>query len=271
MIAGLHALALGAYLGAGAVLGGALARGSKSASWLAPLLVVCGLLAQGVALGVYTARFGELPLVGLGPTLSTLAFSIGVLLLAAERPREVRPLGLVLLPLIAVLVAVAMAVGVRPAGEPLAFRGVWFVAHVVLAFVGYAGLAAAFASGLLYLLQLRELRAKNFGRMFRFFPSLDALERAGRTALGLGFPALTLALALGWAWTVRFRNSLEVGDPKVVWAVFTWVIMGVALGFRGGGPRRQRWGALVSVLGFVLVVVAYLVLRVALPHAGKFF
>lgn len=272
MITALHVIALLAYVGAAAILGGTLARGRRAASWAAPLLAVGGVVVHGAALGVYTARFGELPLVGLGPTLSTLGFAIGALLLAAERPREIRPLGLILLPLTAVLVGSAVAVGVRPAGgDPLAFRGIWFVAHVLLAFVGYAGLAVAFAAGLLYLLQLRELRVKRFGRMFRFFPSLDALERAGRTALAVGFPALTLALVLGWAWTVRFRNSLEVGDPKVVWALFTWMVMGVALGFRGGGPRRQRWGALVSVLGFALVVIAYLVLRVAVPHGGKFF
>ena len=271
MITALHLLALVSYVGAAAVLGRALQRGERAASWAAPGLALVGVLAHAAGIGVYTVAWGELPLVGLGPTLSTLGLGIALLLLAAERPREIRPLGLVLLPLTTVLVGAALLVGIRPAGEPLAFRGIWFVAHVVFAFVGYAGLAVAFAAGLLYLLQLRELRVKNFGRMFRFFPSLDALERTGRAALSIGFPALTVALALGWAWTVRFRDSLEVTDPKVVWALFTWVVMGVALAFRGGGPHRQRWRALVSVLGFTLVVLAYLVLRAALSHDGRFF
>lgn len=267
----LHLCALAGYLGSAAILGAALGRGQRAAPLAAPALAFAAVLAHAAGLGVYTARHQELPLVGLGPSLSTLGFAVGVLLLAAERPRNVRPLGLILLPLAGLLVGAALLFGLRPAGEPLAFRGPWFVLHVLLAFLGYAGLAGAFAAGVLYLLQLRELRVKRFGRMFRFFPSLDALERAGRTALSVGFPALTLALVLGWAWTVRFRNSLEVADPKVLWAVFSWLVMGLALAFRGGGPRRQRWGALVTVVGFLLVVAAYVVLRTAIPHAGKFF
>jgi hypothetical protein len=85
------------------------------------------------------SEFNELPLVGLGPSLATLAFLIGLGALIAATFGHAETVGLVLIPVVALLLAVAGAVGIAPAGEPSAFRGVWFVLHVVFAFVGYVG------------------------------------------------------------------------------------------------------------------------------------
>lgn len=271
MIGLLHGAALAGYLGATVLLGRALAAGRGMAPAAVPVLVIGGVVAHAAAFAAYTARFDEPPLVGLAPSLSTLGLAIALFLVATERLRELRPLGLVLVPIIALLAGVALALGIAPSGEALAFRGWWFVLHVVLAFLGFAGLTVAFAAGLLYLIQLRQLREKTFGRMYRFLPPLEALERVGHRALAAGFPALTIALALGWAWTVRFRNTLDLGDPKVAWAMLTWAVMAAALAFRGGGPRRQRWQAMVSVVGFAIVVIAYVVLRSAANHGRAFF
>lgn len=271
MIQILHALALLGYLAAAAVLATSLVRGRATAPRSATLLLAGSLAIHTGALAFYTVQHGELPLVGLAPSLSTFALVVGLFLLAAQSLRELRPIGLVVVPLMSVMVAVALVVGIAPSGAAPAFRGWWMSLHVVLAFIGFAGLAVACAGGLLYLLQLRELEGKHFGRVFRFLPSLDGLEGVMERALGVGLTALTGAILLGWAWTVRFRNSLDLGDPKVLWAVFAWVVMAVAFASRGGGPRRQRRSALVSVLGFGLVVLAYVVLRGGLVEGRMFF
>ncbi len=99
--------------------------------------------------------------------------------------------------------------------------------------------------------------------MVRFFPALDTLDVVGRRALAVGFPALSVALMLGWAWTVRFRNSLAIGDPQVIWGVLTWLTFLAVLTARSGGAARSRRGALASVVGFVVVVLAYVVLRLS--------
>jgi ABC-type transport system involved in cytochrome c biogenesis permease subunit len=79
-----------------------------------------------------------------------------------------------------------------------------------------------------------------------------------------GFTLLTLALGLGWAWTVHFRNSLESGDPKILWAVFTWGVILAAVVLRLGKKGAPTRGAAASVVGFVLIVAAYVVVRVAM-------
>lgn len=260
----LHVLALAFYALAAALLGVSLARSARRLPAAATACLAGGVVAHGAALASFAAEYGELPLVGLGPSLSVLAIlvSLGSLLLATLG--RTGPLGLVLVPVAAALAGVAEVAGMRPAAQEMAFRGPWFVLHVVLAMLGYAGLTVAFAAGLMYLLQFRELKGKRFGAVFRFFPPLDTLDRIGRRALMVGLPALTFALLLGWAWSVRFGFDMQAGNPKIVWGVITWIVFVAALIARAGeGAARARRGALVSVVGFAVVVAAYVLLRAA--------
>ncbi|MDB4948877.1 MAG: ABC-type uncharacterized transport system, permease component [Gemmatimonadetes bacterium] len=264
----LHGLALALYAAAALLLALSLARGSRRLALLATVLTGGAVAAHLGALAAYGARYGELPLVGLGPSLSVLALLIGVGSLGVATLGRTGPVGLILVPAAALVVAAAEFAGVRPSGEVLAFRGPWFVLHVTLAMVGYAGLTVAFAAGLMYLVQFRELKAKRFGAVFRFFPPLDTLDRLGRRALLVGLPFLTLALIVGWAWSARFHRPLAPGNPKVIWGVLTWLVFAAALGVRAGGGRRGHRAALASVLGFAVVVAAYLLLRLASAPAG---
>lgn len=271
MVGLLHIVALGLYLAVAGVLVSSLLAGKEGAPVAVAFLALAAVLAHAGGIAAYAARWGELPLVGLGPSLTMLGLLVGVFLLpAVALRRKAGPVGLVLAPLAAVLIIIAMIVGIAPTGEPLAFRGPWFATHVVLAFLADACLAASFAAGLLYLIQLRELKGKNFGNWFRFLPPLETLERFGRGALWVGFPALTLAIALAWAWTMRFRHSFEVRQPEVIWGIITWVVFLVALLARTGNSGRERRGAVASVVGFTVVVLAYVVLRLSMT-AGRFF
>src|SRR5262245_24938936 len=250
-IAVLHGLSLGSYLGAGALVASSLAVGRPNVPRSGVLLIAAGVLVHAAALVYFVLHFAELPLVGMAASLSTLAFLIGALLLGMAMLREVRPLALVLIPLIAMLLAVALTMGVSPAGAPSQFGGIWFTAHVMLAFISYACLALAFAAGLLYLLQFRALKGKKFGRAFRFLPPLESLDRVRQRMLLTGWPALTFALFLGWAWTVRFRNSWAAGNPQVIWGVITWFVFMAALAARAGRSGSERRAAAASVIGFI--------------------
>jgi ABC-type uncharacterized transport system permease subunit len=270
MIMLLHAAALLLYATAAGIQVLSLAQGQRLAPRAGDAVLLAAVALHAAGLATFVATYQELPLVGLAPSLSALALLIGLSLLATTILRENRPVGLVLLPIVSGLLLLALLLRIRPAGRVLAFRGWWLAFHVVLGFIGYVGLAVAFAAGLLYLLQFRELKGKRFGRLFRFFPSLATLDRLGRSGLQIGFPALTLNLLLGWAWTIRFRHTFAFATPQVIWGVITWWIFLVALLVGSRGGARARRSALASVIGFALVVAAYVILRIAIT-GGRLF
>ncbi len=269
MVTALHVVALIFYLALAGALATSLAGGGRGVPRVAGPAALGAVATHGAGLGAYVFAFGELPLVGLAPSLSVLAFLIGLFLVAVAWPGEARTLGVVLSPLVALLLGVALLRGIAPTGALAAFRGLWLYFHTTLAFLGFAGLALAFAAGLIYLLQFRELKGKRLGRIFRFFPSLGALDRVGWWALVLGFPALTLGILVGWAWATRFEEPWAVREPKVIWGILTWLIFVCALVLRVGGAGRRR-GAVASVVGFILAVVAYVVLRATEVAGGVF-
>jgi HemX protein len=263
MVTVLFATALVLYVGASGSLAASFAGGRAVAPRTGLALTASGMALHGIGLIAFTAIYAELPLVGLAPSLCTLAFLIALFLFTTTLASDSRPVGLVLMPLVAVLLAVALVLGIAPAGQPLAFRGVWFSLHVILAFIGYAGLALAFAAGMLYLLQFRELKDKRLGRVFRFFPALPVLDGLGRRGIAIGFPALTLALLLGWAWTVRFQRTFAIMNPQVIWGMLTWLVFAVVLLVRRQRrPGVERRAATATVIGFAVVVASYLALRV---------
>ncbi|HUF50830.1 MAG TPA: cytochrome c biogenesis protein CcsA [Longimicrobiales bacterium] len=259
----IFATALVLYVGASGMLAASFAGGRVMAPRSGAALIAAAVLLHGVGLVAFTANHAELPLVGLAPSLCTLAFLIALFLFATTIANESKPVALVLVPLIALLLAIALVLGIAPSGQPLAFRGVWFSLHVLLAFIGYAGLAIAFGAGVLYLLQFRELKGKRLGRVFRFFPPLPVLDTLGRRGIIIGFAALTLALVLGWAWTVRFQRSLATENPQVIWGIITWLtfvaLLYMRLSRRAGSERRA---AFANVIGFIVVVACYVMLRV---------
>ena len=109
------------------------------------------------------------------------------------------------------------------------------------------------------------------GRVFRFFPSLTALDSLGRRGIAIGFPALTLALVLAWAWTVSFQRSLATENPQVIWGIVTWVTFVVLLAVRHSRrPGTERRAAFANVLGFLFVVVCYVLLRMFMAGGQVF-
>jgi HemX protein len=269
MIHALHLAALAVYLIAAAIFLLSLRQADPRLPARGSLLAAGGAVLHLAALAAFHRQWGELPLVGIGPVLSSLALLIVAGALTAAALSRATALGLIPVPAAALLVFAALLLGVRPGGEPTTFQGPWFTLHVLLAALGYVGLTVAFAASLMYLLQFKQLKRKRFGAIFRVFPPLETLDRLGERALLAGFPFLTLALVVGWAWLVRFETAPTPGNPHLAWGVLSWLVFLAALAARRLPHGGARGGALMTVIGFALVVAAYVVLRA--PAAGRAF
>lgn len=263
-----HFVAITLYIGAAALAATPFARPVG-----APLRGVVAILGAGVfahALGLiaYSLRVEQLPLTGLGPSLSFAGLVLAVTLLVVEIIARDVSLTLVAAPLAAIPTIFANVIGLVPGVEPDGARGTWLVAHIALSFIGIAAFGTAAAAGCIYLVERRELKSRRFGAIFRFFPPLATLDRVNHVAAIAGWLAMTLGVVLAVTYSVTYR---EVSLPKLIWAMGAWLaVSGIALGRVAGGWQARR-AAIYSSISFAAVVGLYVVLRIAESNGrGRF-
>ncbi len=181
---------------------------------------------------------------------------VGAYLIWGCRPRF-RLLGLVVMPLAALLLAVSYAAGGVDASGESGYSTLFLVLHVGLVLAGFAGFTLAAALAGLYLWQERQLKHRS-STVLRFrAPSLVTLESLAARTVAFALPVLTLGMAAGFA---RIRHGSEL-DPLIVLTVLTWAVYGAFLLLRFGAGWRGRRAAYVTLAGFALVVALQLSLQ----------
>ena len=132
------------------------------------------------------------------------------------------------------------------------------VFHTICSLLSYVAFLAAFIAGLLFLIQERQLKRKTMGLLFRRLPSLQALDRVNFLAIGIGFGLLSLGTAFGFLGAGRLLGRWWTGDPKECLTVAVWGAYLVLWLVRRGATLRGRRVALLSILGFSLVLFTFL-------------
>ena len=181
---------------------------------------------------------------------------VGAYLIWGCRPRY-RLLGLVVMPLAALLLAVSYAAGGVDASGESGYSTLFLVLHVGLVLAGFAGFTLAAALAGLYLWQERELKHRS-STLLRFrAPSLVTLDSLAARTVAFALPVLTLGMAAGFA---RVRHGSDL-DPLIVLTLLTWAVYGSFLLLRYGAGWRGRRAAYVTLAGFALVVALQLSLQ----------
>jgi cytochrome c-type biogenesis protein CcsB len=193
---------------------------------------------------------------GHGPFTNMYEFSVsfawGILVAYVyfERRYHVRTIGLLILPITAAFLIYAMYLGasanpLMPALEnpPL------LITHIAVAVLAYGAFAVSFAAAVLYLIQPEEGRPG--------LPKPALLDEMGYRAVIIGFPLLTLTVALGALWADKAWGSYWTWDPKETASLITWLIYGAYLHARvarGWVGRRAAW---LLVVGFASVLFTF--------------
>jgi len=172
---------------------------------------------------------------------------VGAYLIWGCTPRY-RLLGLAVMPLAAVLLALAWAGGGTAVVESER-SGAVLAVHVALMLAGFAGLTLAAGMAALYLWQERRLKRHERGVLTVRVPALGTLDRlSARTVIG-SLVLLTLGIGFGAA-------SFERGDFDAAMAVTIgiYAVYAALLVLRHEGWRGRR-AALLNLAGFALVAV----------------
>lgn len=261
-----HLLALACYLGAALLAATPFLRPIGAPVRGVTALLGLGVAAHAAGLAAFSFAIAQLPLTGLGPSLSTAGLVLAATLLLAELGAREVSLTLVAAPLAAVSTIAALAVGLTPGADPDSARSGWLAAHVALSFVGLAAFATAGAAGAMYLVERRELRERRFG-VIRFFPPLATLDRVNHVAALSGWVVLTIGIVLSAAYSVAFQQADTL---KLTWGTGAWAASTtVALGRVIGGWQARR-AAVISAGACAVVLLLYIAFRALVAGQGRF-
>jgi len=107
----------------------------------------------------------------------------------------------------------------------------------------------------MYLLQERQLKARRPGTIYYRLPPLETLDRLTVATLTVGFPFLTVGLALGVLSARAAWGSVMTFDPLALFSLIMWMIYAAILVGRVMGRWRGRRAAYFSIAGFCVMLV----------------
>jgi ABC-type uncharacterized transport system permease subunit len=245
------------FLGAAAASIVRLRRESVTLQLTSRGLALAGLLCGLAVLTWHSAQSGELLLLRDNfETLVCLALLLAMFVIYIHLSRPVRGLDGFLLPIVATMLVGAAVFGQTKPHEYV--NETWSWVHRVTAYSGAAAFAVACAAGLMYLVVNRRLRSKSAGPG----PNLGSLERLEHLilmAVALGFGLLSVGLITGLVRIARTPGDTHLGDrwflnPKVLLALGVWIVYAVVLHSPINPSFRGRKAAVLSVVGFVLMI-----------------
>jgi cytochrome c-type biogenesis protein CcsB len=224
----------------------------------ARLLTGLGFLVHTAFFLVRWADSGHVPISNLFESLNFFAWTILLAFIILQIRLKATVLGAIVVP-IAFLMA-ASSLGLDKGHEPLvpALQSRWLGVHTTLAFLGDAFFVIAFAGGVLYLVQERQLKTHKVGGFYHRLPSLDLLDRINYRSLTIGFPLLTLGIITGAIWAENAWGSYWSWDPKETWSLITWLIYAALVHARLTVGWRGRKAAYLSIAGFLAVLFTFL-------------
>jgi ABC-type uncharacterized transport system permease subunit len=234
------------------------ARRPGLAGSLATWGVRIGWLVQTALLAVQAARADGFPWSTWAGSLNLFVWLVVGAYLIWGCQVKYRMLGLTVLPLAAVLLALAHAGGGTAAHAESRYSNLFLVLHVGLVLAAFAGFTLAAGLSALYLWQERRLKRRETTILRVRAPGLARLDELTARTIAVALPALTLGIAVGVA---RLRDRGGGVDALMAVTIATWFVYGAYLVLRFGAGFRGRRAAYLELAGFLLVAVV----RLALP------
>jgi len=257
-LACLRAALLFYALGFLAALGPLLSGGRRRTGVFTPWVALTGAACHTAALFALGWSLQRCPLSTLPEILSALSWASVLIYLAAWWRYRIEVLHVIILPLSIVVLFISkiMPGEVLPVAASMRTPVRHF--HLTAIILGVGALFITFAASLAYLIVDRALKAKRPARFFASLPSLERCDVVGRMSLLWAFPLLTLGIVTGAVVNESLTGSPWAWQPKETLAVLAWALLGVVLAARLGWGWRGRQAALLTILGFSMVLLRML-------------
>src|SRR5918999_3505964 len=187
------------FLSAAAVVTHAVhfARRTFGSSRIATVLLVLAAFAHTFVIGMETMRVGHVPFASATTATSTFVWLLALSYLYIELTTGERAMGVFILPLLVGLQAIPAFIAGADEPRSAILESPWFGVHASSLLFAYASFALAAVLGITYVLQFKEIKAKDLGFFYERLPPLNVLDEMNLKAVKIGWLFLTVGLITG--------------------------------------------------------------------------
>lgn len=213
---------------------------------------LAGFIPHTVAIGLRWAETGISPFISIAESITLGTFmTVLIFLIFQFSTRKVRPLGVLVMPVVFVLIGWAgtlrkeVATTLAPA-----LQSAWIWVHIIGASAGFGAVLVAAGLGLMYLLKERAS-----GGMYDKLPELQTLDNQSYRFVAGGFIMYGLMIVSGAFWSNQVKGNYWNWDPVEVWSLISWLTYGIYLHLRitfGWRGRRLAWYALIALAAMIV-------------------
>lgn len=245
-------------------------KSKKTSSKIALYLSLIGFIFHTVNIAIRYVEGGHIPVTNMHEATSFFSWCILILFFFHEFRYKLGLLSSFIMPIVFLLMFSAAIFPREIKVLSPALQSYWFGIHVIFAFLGDAAFAMACGIGIMYLIQEKHVKSKNLSKLFMKLPSLQTLDEINYHLITLGFPLLTLAMITGVIWANSAWGSYWRWDPKEVWSLITWLIYALVLHLRLTVGWRGKKAAILSIVGFAIVIFAFFGVTLILKGSHTF-
>jgi cytochrome c-type biogenesis protein CcsB len=221
------------------------------------MLLNIGFFFHTIHLVMSYINLGYFPVINFRQSLSMFSWAIAGSYILIQTKFNLRILGAFVAPLCAVLMIWSSALSETVTHVAPMYRSIWLAIHVTTVFAGNGLFAVGFVVAVMYLFQERHIKVKHFGFFFKRLPSLSLLDSLQYYCVMVGFPMLTLGIITGAIYAQLALGSYWRWDPKEVWSLITWILYAILVHQRLAVGWRGRRAALVSIVGFAVLIFSF--------------
>ena len=131
-----------------------------------------------------------------------------------------------------------------------------FAFHAALTVMGYTSISISAIYALMYIIQNRNMKQKNFGIIYRQMPPLAHLELMSIRSVALGIVLLGAGIFLGHIQARNLLGSFFYLDPKVLGTDIVWLIYISGYFLARALKWRGRWMAYLSMSCFFILIMS---------------
>jgi cytochrome c-type biogenesis protein CcsB len=220
-------------------------------------MVACGFVGHTLFLVTLGLQRRHFPITSLPESLCFFAWCITLTFMVANLRYRINVLGAFVLPLVSLLTIVSQLMWEEKHAIPPLLKSKWLYLHSTVAFLAYAAFFLTFLSGIFYLIQERELKAKRFRFFYFRLPSLQVCDELLRRSLFVGFVAMSITLVTGAFWAQQAWGRFWSWDPKETASLITWGIYLLLVYYRLSSGWRGRRAAYISIIGFASTLFTF--------------